>query len=86
MSVLILIVLFLPMAIWMKRNARILSDTAKACELTKSKTTAMWRQENGLSLSFSEGLQRVLAVMSPILIGPLLELIKGSTALPGMGG
>jgi len=86
MFVLILIAIFLPMAIWMQRNARILSESAKAGGLATMKTPAMWRQENGLSLSFSESFQRILAVLSPILIGPLMELIKGSIAIPGIGG
>jgi len=78
---LILIAIFVPMAAWMQRNARVLSETAKACKLLEVKTAATWRQENGLTLSFSENIQRILAVLSPILAGPILELIKGGLSL-----
>jgi hypothetical protein len=75
--VMILIAIFMPMAVWMQQNARILSESAKALGLIQMKTPAMWRQENGLALSFSENMQRILAVISPILVGPLFELAKG---------
>lgn len=74
--VLILIAIFLPMAMWLRRNARILSELAKENGLIPNITPTAWREANGLSLSFSEGMQRVVAVVSPLLIGPLLELVK----------
>ncbi|MBI2586387.1 MAG: hypothetical protein HYW28_11055 [Rhodospirillales bacterium] len=80
---LILVAMFLPMAVWLQSSAQKLGESA--AEYAIAESAANWLSSKGLTLSFNEMAQRLIAVLSPILAAPILELVK-ALALLGQGG
>ena len=68
---LVLVAVYLPAAVILQRRANHL-EGLPADEAARKKVL----QENGMTFSFSESLPRILAILAPVLTGPIGDLLK----------
>jgi hypothetical protein len=69
-STLLLAAIYIPAFIILRSRAVALADPRMA-----PKAREDWLKENGLSVSFTEHLPRVAAILGPLIVGPLGELL-----------